>query len=178
MPPNLQKVNKNSELIIPIKGLGIGDHHYDFVIGDSFFESFESLDILDGKVDLSLDLEKESNLLSFLFDFSGNVQLTCDRCLDEYNQPVEGDFRLIVKYGEEFQEISDELIEIPFTEHRFDLSQYIYEYIQMMLPLKHVHPDDESGNSTCKPEMLQKLNELSKPETDPRWDALLKMKKK
>ncbi len=178
MPPNLHKVNKNSELIIPIKGLGIGNHHYDFVINDSFFENFEPLNIREGQVDLSLDLEKESSLLSLHFYFKGIVKLTCDRCLEEYDQPVDGDFRLIVKYGEEFQEISDEIIEIPFTEHRIDLSQYIYEYIQLMLPLKHVHPDDASGNSTCKPDMLEKLKELSKPATDPRWDALMKLKKK
>lgn len=116
--------------------------------------------------------------MSFLFHFNGSVKLMCDRCLEDYDQPVEGNFRLIVKYGEEFQEISDEIIEIPFTEHRIDLSQYIYEYIQLMLPMKHVHPDDELGNSTCKSEMLEKLNELSKPATDPRWDALLKLKKK
>ncbi|MBE0650906.1 MAG: DUF177 domain-containing protein [Bacteroidales bacterium] len=171
-------MNKNSELIIPIKGLSIGNHHYDFVISDSFFESFEPLNIREGKVDLLLELEKESSLMSFLFHFNGSVKLMCDRCLEDYDQPVEGNFRLIVKYGEEFQEISDEIIEIPFTEHRIDLSQYIYEYIQLMLPMKHVHPDDELGNSTCKSEMLEKLNELSKPATDPRWDALLKLKKK
>lgn len=178
MPPNLQKVNKNSELIIPFKGLSEGDHQYDFVISDSFFESFEPLNIREGKIDLSLDLEKETSLLSFLFHFSGSVKLTCDRCLEEYDQPVEDDFRLIVKFGEAFREISDEMVEIPYTEHRFDLSQYIYEFVQLMLPLKHVHPDDALGNSTCKPEMLKKLDELSKPATDPRWEALLKMKKK
>jgi len=171
-------VNKHSEFIIPFKGLNVGNHHYDFVIGDSFFESFEPLNIQEGTVNLSLELEKESSLLSFVFHFNGKVKLMCDRCLEDYDQPLEGDFRLIVKYGEEFQEISDEILEIPFTEHRIDLSQYIYEYIQLMLPLKHVHPDDASGNSTCNPEMLQKLKELSKPATDPRWDALLKIKNK
>ena len=171
-------MNKHSELIIPFKGLSIGNHHYDFVISDSFFESFEPLNIRKGKIDLSLDLEKELGLLSLIFHFSGAVKLTCDRCLEEYNQPVEDNFRLIVKFGEDYQEITDEIVEIPITEHRFDLTQYIYEYVQLMLPLKHVHPDDKSGNSTCKPEMLEKLNEHSKPATDSRWDALLKMKEK
>ncbi len=178
MPPNLHKVNKNSELIIPIKGLSIGNHHYDFVINDPFFERFEPLNIGEGQVTLSLDLEKESSLFSLMFHFHGVVRLMCDRCLEDYDQGVEGDFRLIIKYGETFQEISDEIIEIPFTEHRLDLSQYIYEYVQLMLPLKHVHPDDADGNSTCKPEMLEKLKEHSEPATDPRWDALKKLKKK
>lgn len=171
-------MNKHSELIIPFKGLSIGNHHYDFVISDSFFESFEPLNIQKGKIDLSLDFEKESGLLSLLFHFNGTVSLTCDRCLEEYDQPVADDFRLIVKFGEDYQEITDEIVEISITEHRFDLSQYIYEYVQLMLPLKHVHPDDALGNSTCKPEMLEKLKELSKPATDPRWEALSKLKEK
>jgi len=171
-------VKKNSELIIPFKGLDIGKHHYDFVVEDSFLKSFEFLNVNSGKVDLSLELEKESTLMVFMFSFQGSVFLPCDRCLEEYEQPLQGDFRLIVKLGETFQEVSDEMVEIPETEARFDLSQYIYEYIQLMLPLKKVHPDDADGNMTCKQEMIEKLETHSKNETDPRWDALKKLKNK
>lgn len=170
-------MNKNSGLIIPFKGLSIGSYHYNFVVGDSFFKGFEFLDIHEGEVNLSLGLEKESNLMAFLFHLNGRVKLRCDRCLEDYDQDLDGNFRLIVKFGEKFQEISDEMVKIPFTEYRFDLSQYIYEYIHLMLPLKHVHPDDEWGNSACQPEMLQKLNELSKSTTGPMWNALKKVGK-
>ncbi len=168
---------KNKELVIPFKGLSIGFHNYNFVINNSFFEDFEFTDIKRGSLNLSLSLEKESNLMRFDFHFTGNVWLNCDRCLEMYEQPLEGDFQLIVKYGELFREISDDMIELPFTESRLDLGQYVYEYINLLLPIKHVHPDDENGISTCNPEMLKKLEETASPKVDPRWEELKKLKK-
>ncbi|MBN2637549.1 MAG: DUF177 domain-containing protein [Bacteroidales bacterium] len=171
-------MKKNSELIIPFKGLGIGRYRYDFVVDDAFIKEMDFQDISGGEVSLLLNLEKESTLMVFDFQMKGFVTLPCDRCLEEYDQEVEGTFRLIVKLGETFQELSDEMVEIPGTEARIDLSQYVYEYILLMLPLKKVHPDDEDGNSTCNPEMLQKLENHFENNTDSRWDALKELKNK
>ena len=176
MPANFNEVKKNSDFIIPFKGLGLGEHHYDFEIRKAFFESYELLNIRDGQLKLSVTLEKESNLMVFLFHFNGRVILQCDRCLEDYSQTLEGDFRLIVKFAEKFEEVSDEMITIPFDENRMDLKQYIYEYINMVLPIKRVHPDDENGNSTCQPEMLDRLDKHTEHTVDPRWDALKKLK--
>ena len=156
-----------------------GEHHYDFVVEDAFFEHYAFQDIHHGKVALSLDIEKESRLMSLLFHFDGTLQLICDRCLDEYSQPILGDFSLIVKYGEKREEISDELVTIPYEESYLDTGQYVYEFIRLMIPMKRIHPDDENGNTTCNVEMLKKLETFEKTETDPCWDALkgLKIKK-
>ncbi len=114
-----------------------------------------------------------------LFHFKGTMQLICDRCLDEYAQPILGDFRLVVKYGEKKEEISDELVTIPYEESYLDIGQYVYEFIRLMIPMKRIHPDDEDGNKACNIEMLKKLETFEKTETDPRWDVLkgLKIKK-
>ncbi len=176
MPPNFDEVKKNSDFIIPFKGLEPGEHHYDFKIEKAFFESYDLLNIRDGQLKLSVILEKESNLMVFLFHFDGQVMLQCDRCLEDYSQPLAGDFRLIVKFAAKDEEISDEMITIPFEENRIDLKQYIYEYINLMLPIKRVHPDDENGNSTCKPEMLARLDKHTEHTIDPRWEALKKLK--
>ena len=162
----------NKEFIIPIKGLSLGEHYYDFVVREAFFEQFAFQGIHHGELKLSLNIEKESGLMIFLFHFDGSLQLICDRCLDEYTQPLQDNFRLIVKYGEKEEEISEELITIPFEESHLDIEQYVYEFIQLMVPMKRVHPDDENGNTTCNIEMLKKLETFEKIETDPRWDAL------
>jgi len=170
----------NREFLIPVKGLEPGEHHYDFVVEDTFFEHFAFQGIHCGKVTLSLDIEKESRLMLLLFHFNGTIQLICDRCLNEYSQPIQGDFRLVVKYGEKKEEISDELVTIPYEESYFDTGQFVYEFIRLMIPMKRIHPDDdEDGNTTCDVEMLKKLETFEKTETDPRWDALkgLKIKK-
>ncbi len=111
-----------------------------------------------------------------LFHFDGNLQLVCDRCLDEYSQPLSGDFRLIVKYGEKKEDKSDELVTIPYKESYLDIGQYVYEFILLMIPMKRIHRDDEGGNTTCDVEMLRKLETFEETEIDPRWDALKGLK--
>ncbi len=169
-------MEKKIEYIIPVKGLALGDHQYTYVIDDKFFSSYDYFETNKGLVNLTIDMVKESNLIDFKFHFDGNIELLCDRCLDKFNLHVNDDFRLIVKYGNEFEEISDEIITIPNNEANIDLSQYIYEYINLMLPIKKVHPDDEFGNSTCNQEMIDKLDNYIEKKSDPRWDALKNIK--
>jgi uncharacterized protein len=166
----------NETFIIPIKGLDIGNYHYDFVVEDAFFEQFPEVESHHGKLYLSVELEKESRVMNFRFHFDGSLQLVCDRCLEEYWQPLRGNFRLIVKYGEKKEEISDELITIPFDVSRFDLAPYVYEFIRLMIPIKRVHPDDAEGNPTCNTEMLKKLEKFEEIPADPRWAALKNLK--
>ncbi len=169
-------VKKKLEYIIPVKGLALGDHHYTYKIGDSFFSNYENFDTDKGLLTLTIDLVRESNLIDFKFHFKGYIQLKCDRCLDKFNLNIEDNFRLIVNYGNKYEEISDEIITIPNNESNIDLSQYIYEYINLMLPFKKVHPDDEFGNSTCNQEMIERLYNYTEQKKDSRWDALKNIK--
>ena len=117
-------------------------------------------------------------MLIFEFDINGTVEVICDRCLDLFDYPVKGNETLYVKLGETWDEESDDMIIIPESQHEFNVSQLIYEYIMLILPIQRIHPDDENGKSTCDTEMLKKLGAQPDPqETDPRWDALANLKK-
>ena len=164
------------EYVLPHGGLAIGSHDYSFKIDNAFFKNFEYLEIEGGLVNLKLELVKESTLLNLLFNFEGRVDIKCDRCLDTFNMEIADDYRLIVKFGEDFEEISDEVITIPTTESNIDITQYVFEYLNLMLPLKKVHPDDDNGNSTCNSDMIKRIDSYSEQETDPRWDALKNIK--
>lgn len=180
MPPNFWEeliVDYLKQFVIPFRGLKNELHHFDFVIDNKFFDAIEYADLDQGKVNISLDLIKEERMMICEFGISGVVEVECDRCLDPYNQPVNGTERLIVKFGEKFEEQSDDVIIISESEYEFDLSTYIYEYIKLLLPMQCIHPDDEEGNSTCNQEMLDRLTHKNKePGNDPRWDALKKLK--
>ena len=182
MPPNFWEeliVDYLKQFVIPFRGLKNEIHHFDFVIDDKFFDAVEYPDLEHGMVHVGVDLIKEERMMIFEFDIRGHVNVECDRCLEPFNQPVEGRERLIVKFGETFEEQSDEVIIIPESDYQFDLSRHIYEYIRLMIPMQCIHPDDTEGNSTCSPEMLDRLSQENKePQTDPRWDALKKLKKK
>jgi len=164
------------EYIIPVKGLALGDHQYTYKIDKAFFKNFEYLEADDGQLNLIVDLVKESTLMDFQFHFKGWIEIKCDRCLEKFKMNVEDNFRLIVKYAGEFEEISDEIITIPSSENNIDLSQYVYEYINLMLPIKKVHPNDMDGNMTCDEDMINRLDGYSEQKSDPRWDALKNLK--
>ncbi len=162
---------------IPFRGLKTGTHHFDLEAGTEFFEINKSAQIITGKVSVEVELEKQERMLVFRFILTGQVTVLCDRCNEPVGIPVQGEKRLIVKFGDSYEEQSDEVQVIPETITRIDVSTFIYEYIHLLMPARRVHPDDEQGHSTCDPLVLKKLDELTQvPSADPRWDVLLKLK--
>jgi uncharacterized metal-binding protein YceD (DUF177 family) len=174
LPANFCGVETNQDFNIPFKGLSSGNYRYVFEINDTFFESFEYFETNKGRLTVILDLLKETGLMDLHFDIKGFLQLACDRCLKEFNQPVEGKFRLIIKFGEEYVEETEEVMVIPHEESRIDVSQFIFEYINLLLPLQHAHADSKD----CDQKVIEKLEKYSKPKTDPRWEALKNIKLK
>lgn len=162
--------------MLPIAGLAIGKKHYSFQLGRDFFELTGFTDSSVGEIDAQLTLDKHENMIELHFSIHGWVELLCDRCSDEYRQDVEGEQHLILKFGEQLKEESDEIVIIPPDLHEFDVSQLLYEYLVLLLPYRKAHPEDENGNSACNPEVLYRLEQL-KPDVphDPRWDTLRKL---
>jgi uncharacterized protein len=167
------------QFVIPFGGLKPGNHHFVFGIDDTFFKHFEYSEIKEGKITVDIDLEKEEKVLVFSFSFNGKVILPCDRCFEPMELAISGSDRLVVKFGTAYYEENEDLQIIPEGESNFDVSPFIYEYVNLLVPFRRVHPDDENGNSTCDPEILKKLDYLSeKHEPDHRWDALNDLLKK
>jgi uncharacterized metal-binding protein YceD (DUF177 family) len=163
---------------IAFRSLSTGNHSFDFEIGKQFFESFEYFEGISGELKAHVDLLKEPNMMNLAIHLQGIFNLQCDRCLGDFKQETDGNFMLIVKFGESFAEESDEVIVLPFTESMLDLKQYFFEFINMLLPLQKFHPDKENGESGCDPEMIARLDQHSEQKEDPRWDALKKLKLK
>jgi uncharacterized metal-binding protein YceD (DUF177 family) len=167
------------QFIIPVTGLKPGSHRYEFEIEDSFFEHFEYSEIKKGLIHVGLVIEKEETVLNFHFVIRGMVNVPCDRCYELFDLPVEAINFLIVKFGTEYTEESEDVQVVPVGENQFDIQPFIYEYIHLALPVRRVHPDDEQGNSTCDPDVIRRLEDVDSPSApDPRWDALLQLKKK
>lgn len=165
------------EFVIPFRGLAIGNHEFTFVIDQRFFERFNYSEITAGCVNVSLILTKQERLLILEFSLVGTVDVSCDRCSEMFPLQITAKNKLFIKLQHEHLEESDDVIVIPDTEWCIDVSQYIYEFIILSLPIQKVHPLNEDGSTQCDPEILKLLNQLSKPShTDPRWDALKNFK--
>jgi len=168
--------------IIPFIGLKVGLHSFQFEIDNSFFESFGYEEFLESSIKAEAILNKKTTLLEFELKHSGHVHVPCDLSNEVYPQPIEGVIKLVVKFGEEYNDEHDEMLIIPHGEYQVDLSQYFYESIVLSVPAKRIHPGIKDG--TLKSEILEYLeNEIEEVEdtyeeeesTDPRWDSLKKL---
>ena len=167
---------------IPFVGLKIGSHQFDYQIDNTFFEHFEYDEFHKADVKVDLELEKKSTLLDLHFQFNGTVNVNCDLTNEPYDQPISGNFDLVVKFGQEYTDEEEDLLILPHGSYEVDVAQYIYESIVLAVPAKRVHPGVADG--TLKSEALDKLEELSlnnqaeqsdEDQTDPRWDDLKKL---
>jgi len=165
-------VKKEREFEIPFHGLSHGLHQFVYKIEDEFFESFEYFENEKGQLRVELNILKEPALLDMHFVISGHIDMICDRCLGKLRQPVAGEYRLVVKFGKDYLEESDEIVVLPVAQTSLDVKQYIFEYINLLLPVKRVHENPED----CDQEMILRLEKYSERKSDPRWDALKNIK--
>lgn len=162
---------------IPFKGLKNGVHEFEFVLGKEFFETYEEIQDTEGELNANVVLTKSEILISLKININGFVKAVCDRCLDEFDLPIEGETELFVKFGKEKEELAENLLVVSDKEDSIDLNDLFYELYILNYPLKVMHPEVD-GKSTCNEKMLNKLNEYSvdsEDYIDPRWDELRKM---
>lgn len=164
------------KILIPFKGLTEGEHDFQFQVDSAFFSQFENSEIKNGQVTVIVDLIKRSTLLELDVEISGEIEIECDRCLDLFNLPISYHGKLYVKFADYETSEDDDLIILNHNEHEVNLTQFVFEYIHLSLPVKRIHPDI-NGKTGCNKEMMAKLNdhiidEEIEEKTDPRWDKL------
>jgi len=167
------------EFDISFVGLKEGMTQFEYLIEKKFFDFFNYEDFYNSKIDVSLSFLKKATMFELEFTFSGWVEIACDVTNELFQQPIESSFNLIVKFGDEFNDENEDLIVIPYSDHKLNVAQYIYEAIVLTLPIKRIHPGVSDG--TLHSEVLDKLKELeikeeeeeeSNGEIDPRWNKL------
>ena len=159
-------MKSKKEYIIPFIGLKLGFHEFEFDIRDTFFEDRDYSLIHSGNVNVKLVLEKKETMLIGEFTINGSVFTDCDRCNDQVEVPVKGQYRVIFKFGLEPSD-DETLIVLHPDAYEIDLYDQLYEFITVSLPTRSVHPKGE-----CNEEMLELLNKysLQKNEDDEEWD--------
>ncbi len=168
------------EYSIPFIGLKEGKHLFEYNINNTFFKNLEYEDFNQADVKVTIQLNKKTTLLELDFDIEGTVGVNCDITNEPYQQQLENQLNLVVKFGEAYKDENLDILIIPHAEHQVNVQQYIYELIILAVPTKRLHPGLEDG--TLQSDILHKLEELepkdkkNKPnETDPRWEELKKL---
>src|SRR5690606_11887557 len=107
------KMKKLKDFDIPFVGLKQGKHQFDFKIKTAFFDAFEYDDFNDADIKVSLLLDKKSNMLELTFRSQGYVNVNCDVSNEAYDQELEGELHLVVKFGDEYNDENEEILIIP-----------------------------------------------------------------
>jgi len=191
---NNHQMGKFDPYKVDLKNMSTDIQVFEYKLDNVFFSNIGSDDIQKGRLIVNLTVKKISMMFEFNFHIEGTVVIPCDRCLDDMDFAVDTDNRLIVKLGKEYAEESDEIVIIPEEEGEINLAWFIYEFIVLTIPIKHVHApgkcnkimtsklkkhspkgngdDDDDFDSTETDEDVIISDEEDRDSTDPRWDTL------
>ena len=178
---------------IPLKNLSPGVHTYEYELDNKFFEAIDGEEFRKGDVKVALNVRRTLSSFEFNFNIEGLIKVPCTRCLDDMNLDVDTESRLIVKFGSEYSEESDEIVIIPEDDGEINIAWFLYEFIALSIPIKHVHPtgecnrvvsskfrkhravnidDDEDDSDDLIAEDSEPQEEEDTQSNDPRWDTL------
>jgi uncharacterized metal-binding protein YceD (DUF177 family) len=166
---------------VNISGLSNKIHQFQYEIGDEFFGQYGTGLVSEGAFRVGVTLDKRETFVEARFDINGQAKLTCDRSLDPFQYPIKTSKKVVFKYGDTDEELSDEIIMIHRDSDSLELGQYIYEFIALQIPIKKLHPryageveDDSEGKiiytSGSTPDGQ------NEDDIDPRWEKLKKLK--
>lgn len=164
---------------LDLKSLVRGVTVMEYDLDDAYFEAIDAPAVRKGRLHCTLTVHSNEDFFELDFHTEGSVVVACDICLDDMDQNVLSDNRLVVKFGEDFSD-DDDLVTVDENEGMLDVAWYIYEFIELSIPLRHVHAPGK-----CNPAMMKVLEEHSAARSgdgdsespmDSRWEALLKLK--
>ena len=146
-----------SEFSLPLKGLKDGLHQFKFQIEDAFFDMFEQSLVKKGSFQIDLSLEKKPSLLVLDFESTGHIHVPCDRCLKPIDIPIEATEQYLVKYADE-DIVNEEVVYIHRDAPTLNISDLIYEMIQLHLPIINTKDCEEEEYKECDETMLAHLD--------------------
>lgn len=170
---------------IRINSLEDKSYEFDFESGDAFFEALDQELIQHGSFKTHLVLTKSSSMIQLNFHIQGSVELVCDRSLDSFNEPVDIQEQLFLKFADHAEELTDEIELILWDTQEVNIAHYLFDFIVLSLPMKKLHPrfrqeeaeeeDEQEGKVVYRSEPSGPEDDTSEPPIDPRWEALRKL---
>ena len=157
---------------IAFVGLKPGEHAFEYVLDDRFFEEFGSQDFKNCAVNIRVLLDKHTGFLQLKFEIGGKVDVGCDRCGNTLPMDLWDDFELVVKMTDEPEKMNEEegdpdVFYISRTESHLHLKNWLYEFVLLSIPLQKGCKESEIGGSYCNKDVLARLAALNpKPADD------------
>ncbi len=150
---------------IAFVGLKPGDHQFVYQIDDRFFEEYQQQDFTNCNTTVKLTIDKKNGFLLCRFDIDGKVELLCDRCGNNLLLQLWDEFNIVIKMVDDpeamnEQEEDPDVYYISKGESHLNVADWIYEFINLSIPMQRKCGEDESGKSKCNPVVLEKLKKM------------------
>lgn len=176
-------MNFRREFEIAFVGLKTGIHNYEYRVDDKFFANYGSQDFLHCNAVIKLELDKKSSFMLLKFDIDGTADVNCDRCGNPLPLRLWEEFKVMVKLVDNPEEMNEQeedpdVYYISRGESHLHLADWIYEFINLSIPMQKMCPPEELGGPQCNKEVLAKLAkiEIKKDEINPLWKGLEQFK--
>lgn len=184
-------MNTEKTYSISFIGLKNGEHTFEYQVDSEFFKNYDYDDFNSIQANISVLLNKKTTLLEINLRAEGVANVPCDVTNEDFDLPIENEFNLIVKFGEEFNNDHDEILIVPFNEYEINLTQYIYELVALAIPVKRVSPeaaedefdedefdilfDSDDDIEIDESEGENPEEDSANEDIDPRWEKLKKL---
>ncbi len=113
---------------------------HEFEGNDDFFEALDQNLIEKGHFKATVVLNKNETMIQMMYKITGSVELTCDRSLDLFDFPVDITQKMILKFSDHNEEITEELMLIDRNSQYINVAQDIFDFIGLQIPIKKLHP--------------------------------------
>src|SRR4029077_8175277 len=114
---------------------------------------------------VKLTLEKNTGFMILKFDVGGTLEVGCDRCGNKLPLQLWDEFKVIVKLSDDADKMNAEeedsdVYYLNRTESYLHLADWIYEFINLSIPVTRMCPESEIGGPRCNKEVLEKLKNM------------------
>jgi uncharacterized metal-binding protein YceD (DUF177 family) len=178
-------MSRRRDFEIAFVGLKPGVHEFNYSIDDRFFEAYQAQDFRNCSAHIRLLLDKKSGFMLLKFELGGKLEVTCDRCNSDLPLDLWDEFRITVKMVEDpelmnEQEEDPDVYYISRGESLLNISDWIYEFINLSIPMQKSCGFDEMDGPFCNKaarDVLDKMTPEEKQEKkNPIWKGLEKFK--
>jgi uncharacterized metal-binding protein YceD (DUF177 family) len=150
---------------IAFVGLKPGIHEFNYELDDQFFKEKGAEDLANVKANIKLLFEKNNGFMLLKFEVGGKTDVTCDRCGNPLNIDLWDEFKMLVKLVDNADEMNEQeedpdVFYLSRTESHMDVSNWLYEFVLLSVPMQRMCAEDKVGGPQCNTEVLEKLKEM------------------
>lgn len=144
-------MSKFGQYNIVLKDITDGTRVFEYELDDIYFAKIDSPEVQKGKVRAKVSVVKKTAVYEMNFQLEGTILIPCNRCLDDMEQYIKHNEKIQVKFGTTYSE-ENEIVIVPESEGSINVAWFLYEFIVLNIPIKHIHAPGE-----CNKNMVDKL---------------------